>query len=104
MDKGKATAGETFRQSARFVRNGIWKNKNKRRRTETMTNHGELSRRPPFETYALDEEEVRLTAYFLWEQSGRPIGNDEYYWWGGRREGCEKTRRRLSFGAKPKIL
>jgi hypothetical protein len=46
-----------------------------------MKNQGELPRRPPFETRALDEEEVRLTAYFLWEQSGKPIGNDEYYWW-----------------------
>jgi hypothetical protein len=29
----------------------------------------------------LDEEEVRMTAYFLWEQDGRPEGRDEHYWW-----------------------
>jgi hypothetical protein len=23
---------------------------------------------------------VRDTAYFLWEQDGRPIGRDDYYW------------------------
>jgi hypothetical protein len=30
---------------------------------------------------AVDEEEVRTTAYFLWEQDGRPDGRAEYYWW-----------------------
>ena len=29
----------------------------------------------------LDEEEVRTTAYFLWEADGRPEGNGEHYWW-----------------------
>ena len=29
----------------------------------------------------LDEEEVRSTAYFLWEQDGRPDGRDDHYWW-----------------------
>jgi hypothetical protein len=28
-----------------------------------------------------DEEEVRRTAYFLWEQDGRPMGQDDHYWW-----------------------
>ena len=27
-----------------------------------------------------DEEAVRLTAYFLWEQDGRPEGRQEEYW------------------------
>lgn len=26
------------------------------------------------------EEAIRLTAYFLWEQDGRPHGRDEDYW------------------------
>lgn len=29
----------------------------------------------------IDQEEVRSTAYFLWEQDGRPDGRDEHYWW-----------------------
>lgn len=29
----------------------------------------------------LDQEEVRRTAYFLWEQDGRPEGREEHYWW-----------------------
>ena len=37
----------------------------------------EMTLQPP----PLDEAEVRLTAYFLWEQDGRPEGRDEYYWW-----------------------
>jgi hypothetical protein len=28
----------------------------------------------------LDEEAVRLTAYFLWEQEGRPDLNPEHFW------------------------
>ena len=28
----------------------------------------------------LDEEAVRRTAYFLWEQDGRAEGRDEYHW------------------------
>jgi hypothetical protein len=28
----------------------------------------------------IDEEAVRLTAYFLWEQDGRPEGGAERYW------------------------
>jgi hypothetical protein len=28
-----------------------------------------------------DEEEIRRTAYFLWEQDGRPMGQDDHYWW-----------------------
>lgn len=27
-----------------------------------------------------DEEAVRLTAYFLWEQDGRPEGRQDDYW------------------------
>jgi hypothetical protein len=26
------------------------------------------------------EEAIRLTAYFLWEQDGRPEGREEEYW------------------------
>ena len=29
----------------------------------------------------LDQDEVRRTAYFLWEQAGRPDGREEHYWW-----------------------
>lgn len=28
----------------------------------------------------IDEEAVRLTAYFLWEQDGRPFGRESDYW------------------------
>ena len=28
----------------------------------------------------LDEEAVRRTAFFLWEQDGRPAGRELYYW------------------------
>jgi hypothetical protein len=34
------------------------------------------------------EEAVRLTAYFLWEQDGRPHGRDQEYW----RRALEKHR------------
>lgn len=34
-----------------------------------------------FQAPVIDEEEVRVTAYFLWEQDGRPLGRDEHYWW-----------------------
>ena len=27
-----------------------------------------------------DEEAIRLTAYFLWEQDGRPEGQQDEYW------------------------
>jgi len=27
-----------------------------------------------------DEEAIRLTAYFLWEQDGRPEGREDQYW------------------------
>jgi hypothetical protein len=27
-----------------------------------------------------DEEAIRLTAYFLWEQDGRPEGQQDDYW------------------------
>lgn len=27
-----------------------------------------------------DEEAIRLTAYFLWEQDGRPEGRHDSYW------------------------
>jgi hypothetical protein len=29
----------------------------------------------------IDEEEVRLTAYFLWEQDGCPEGRAQEYWY-----------------------
>lgn len=29
---------------------------------------------------AIDEEAVRRTAFFLWEQDGRPPGRDLHYW------------------------
>jgi hypothetical protein len=41
------------------------------------TNAEEMTVQQP----ALDQEEVRVTAYFLWEQDGRPEGRDEHYWW-----------------------
>ncbi len=28
----------------------------------------------------IDEEAVRRTAFFLWEQDGRPAGRNLYYW------------------------
>jgi hypothetical protein len=45
--------------------------------------------------HVLDEEEVRLTAYFLWEQDGRPGGRDEHYWWAA----VEKIARQKSSDA-----
>ena len=27
-----------------------------------------------------DDEAIRLTAYFLWEQDGRPAGREQDYW------------------------
>ena len=47
------------------------------------------------EPRALDEEEVRLTAYFLWEHDGRPEGRDEHYWWAA----VEKIARQKSSDA-----
>jgi hypothetical protein len=38
-------------------------------------------------------ETVRETAYFLWEQDGRPPGRDAYYW----RLAREKHLRQLAF-------
>jgi hypothetical protein len=29
----------------------------------------------------IDEEDVRLTAYFLWEQDGYPEGRAQEYWY-----------------------
>jgi hypothetical protein len=37
----------------------------------------ELTAPPPMP----DEDEIRRTAYFLWEQDGRPLGQDDHYWW-----------------------
>jgi hypothetical protein len=31
--------------------------------------------------HEIDEEEVRLTAYFLWEQDGYPEGKAQEYWY-----------------------
>lgn len=31
-------------------------------------------------TDGLDEEDIRLTAYFLWEQAGRPDMNPSDFW------------------------
>jgi hypothetical protein len=36
---------------------------------------------PEFQGLVLDEDEIRTTAYFLWEQAGKPWGDDGYYWW-----------------------
>ena len=47
------------------------------------------------DTPVLDEEEVRLTAYFLWEQDGRPEGREEHYWWAA----LEKIARQKSSDA-----
>lgn len=43
---------------------------------------------PPF-----DEEQVRLTAYFLWEQDGRPGGREAEYW----QRALEQHRRQREF-------
>jgi hypothetical protein len=32
------------------------------------------------DTERINEEEVRLTAYFLWEQEGYPEGKAQEYW------------------------
>jgi len=32
------------------------------------------------------EEAVRLTAYFLWEQAGKPPGREEDYWLAAREQ------------------
>jgi len=34
----------------------------------------------PPDKAAIDEEAVRRTAFFLWEQDGRPPGRDLEYW------------------------
>lgn len=39
----------------------------------------------------IDETEVRLTAYFLWEQDGRPEGKAQEYWY---RAWAQHRRRR----------
>jgi hypothetical protein len=31
--------------------------------------------------HSIDEQEVRLTAYFLWEQDGYPEGRAQEYWY-----------------------
>lgn len=43
-----------------------------------MTENGQTT---PFDGFVLDEDEVRLTAYFLWEEAGKPFGEADYYWW-----------------------
>jgi hypothetical protein len=45
--------------------------------TLNVANGASLSAQPPMP----DEEEIRRTAYFLWEQDGRPMGQDDHYWW-----------------------
>ena len=47
------------------------------------------------EPLPLDEEEVRTTAYFLWEQDGRPEGQNDHYWWAA----LEKIARQKSSDA-----
>ncbi len=41
----------------------------------------------------IDAEAVRLTAFFLWEQDGRPPGRDWYYW----RKAKEQHIRELAY-------
>lgn len=31
-------------------------------------------------TNKINENSIREAAYFMWENSGRPAGQDEYYW------------------------
>lgn len=31
-------------------------------------------------TPGIDEEAVRRTAFFMWEQDGKPLGRSAYYW------------------------
>jgi hypothetical protein len=81
IHKESLAGDETISRHGDFLSNGVRVESNNRRGTETMTNEGKPAQRPLFETHTLDEEEVRLTAYFLWEQSGRPVGNDEFFWW-----------------------
>lgn len=48
--------------------------------TETYVNAGDEPT-PDIETPLQgDEEAIRRTAYFLWEQDGRPVGRAEDYW------------------------
>ena len=42
----------------------------------------------------LDEEAVRLTAYFMWEQDGRPNSNPQDYW----ERALEMHRRANAYG------
>jgi hypothetical protein len=44
---------------------------------EAMDDHVRAGNRM---TDELDEEATRRTAYFLWEQDGRPVGREEFYW------------------------
>ena len=36
---------------------------------------------PRTDIHPIDEQEVRLTAYFLWEQDGHPDGRAQEYWY-----------------------
>jgi hypothetical protein len=40
----------------------------------------------------IDDEAVRRTAFFLWEQDGRPMGQELYYW----NKALEQHRRQLA--------
>ena len=48
-------------------------------RTDHRTSHPDHPDDPDFNDPAL-EEAIRLTAYFLWENDGRPEGRAEEYW------------------------
>jgi hypothetical protein len=50
-----------------------------------------------------DEEAIRLTAYFLWEQDGRPFGKEMDYWRQAReRHARERTYDRMIRQAPPR--
>lgn len=51
-----------------------------------------MDERKPFDPKEF-EEAVRLTAYFLWEQDGRPQGRAEEYW----RRALEKHRNERTY-------
>ena len=55
----------------------------------------------PFSELVLDEEEVRLTAYFLWEQAGMPAHEADYYWWLAVEKVARKSAGDCLLGAAP---
>lgn len=65
------------------------------RASDTEQNTDRTNGAAAIEPVPLDEEEVRTTAYFLWEQDGRPEGQNDHYWWAA----LEKIARQKSSDA-----